>query len=130
VEAHGPAAYPQAKQLLITADAGGSNSYRARLWKCQLHKLADATGLSVTVCHFPPGTSKWNKIEHRMFCHYRQLAGSSPRNFRGDRQSDCQHPNQQGVDDRHGVREAEIDRMASAFEHDDLKQAVRGKRAL
>jgi hypothetical protein len=65
----GQPAYPQAKQLLITADAGGSNSYRARLWKCQLQKLADATGLSVTVCHFPPGTSKWNKIEHRMFCH-------------------------------------------------------------
>lgn len=61
--------YPEAKELLITADAGGSNSYRARLWKCQLQKLADETGLSITVSHFPPGTSKWNKIEHRMFCH-------------------------------------------------------------
>jgi Rhodopirellula transposase DDE domain len=65
----GQPAYPQAKQLLITADAGGSNSYRARLWKCQLQKLTDEIGLSITVCHFPPGTSKWNKIEHRMFCH-------------------------------------------------------------
>lgn len=65
----GQPAYPQAKELLITADSGGSNSYRARLWKCQLQKLADETGLSIAVCHFPPGTSKWNKIEHRMFCH-------------------------------------------------------------
>lgn len=61
--------YPQARQLLITADAGGSNSYRARLWKRELQKFADETGLIVKVCHFPPGTSKWNKIEHRMFCH-------------------------------------------------------------
>ena len=65
----GQLAYPQAKELLITADAGGSNSYRARLWKYQLQKLSDETGLGITVCHFPPGTSKWNKIEHRMFCH-------------------------------------------------------------
>jgi hypothetical protein len=61
--------YPQAQELLITADSGGSNSYRARLWKCQLQKLANETGLRIVVCHFPPGTSKWNKIEHRMFCH-------------------------------------------------------------
>lgn len=61
--------YPAAKELLITADSGGSNSYRARLWKYRLQKLADETGLSIAVCHFPPGTSKWNKIEHRMFCH-------------------------------------------------------------
>jgi len=65
----GQPAYPQATDLLITADAGGSNSYRTRLWKYQLQKLADETGLHVAVCHFPPGTSKWNKIEHRMFCH-------------------------------------------------------------
>jgi len=65
----GQPTYPEAKELLITADAGGSNHYRARLWKCQLQKMADATGLSISVCHFPPGTSKWNKIEHRMFCH-------------------------------------------------------------
>jgi Rhodopirellula transposase DDE domain len=65
----GQPAYPQATELLITADSGGSNSYRARLWKYQLQKLADDTGLHITVCHFPPGTSKWNRIEHRMFCH-------------------------------------------------------------
>ncbi len=61
--------YPEATQLLITADGGGSNNYRSRLWKIQLQNLVDETGLKITVCHFPPGTSKWNKIEHRMFCH-------------------------------------------------------------
>ncbi len=61
--------YPRAKELLITADCGGSNSSRTRLWKVALQKLADNLGLRLTVCHFPPGTSKWNKIEHRMFCH-------------------------------------------------------------
>ena len=61
--------YPDATRLLITADAGGSNSYRYRLWKAELADLAAETGLAVTVCHFPPGTSKWNKIEHRLFSH-------------------------------------------------------------
>ena len=65
----GRGAYPHATELLILADAGGSNGYRPRLWKTSLHRLAVETGLSITVCHFPPGTSKWNKIEHRMFCH-------------------------------------------------------------
>jgi transposase len=64
--------YPAASELLITADGGGSNSSRSRLWKVQLQRLADATGLKISVCHFPPGTSKWNKIEHRMFCHITQ----------------------------------------------------------
>ena len=59
--------YPEAKKLLITADGGGSNGYRIRLWKVELQKLADETGLVISVCHFPPGTSKWNKIEHRLF---------------------------------------------------------------
>ena len=59
--------YPESKSLMITADAGGSNSYRNRLWKLELGKLATETGLTITVCHYPPGTSKWNKIEHRMF---------------------------------------------------------------
>jgi transposase len=59
--------YPNATRLLITADAGGSNGYRLRLWKLELQKLADETGLEMAVCHFPPGTSKWNKIEHRLF---------------------------------------------------------------
>ncbi|HEY5311071.1 MAG TPA: ISAzo13 family transposase [Pirellulales bacterium] len=64
--------YPRAKQLLITADGGGSNSSRCRLWKVALQGLADQLGMSIQVCHFPPGTSKWNKIEHRMFCHITQ----------------------------------------------------------
>jgi hypothetical protein len=61
--------YPDADSLLVTADAGGSNGYRCRLWKVALQQLADTIGLRIVVCHFPPGTSKWNKIEHRMFCH-------------------------------------------------------------
>jgi len=64
--------YPAARRLLITADCGGSNGYRVRLWKVELQKLADDLGMIVQVCHFPPGTSKWNKIEHRMFCHITQ----------------------------------------------------------
>ena len=67
-ERMGRHAYPDAKRLLVTADAGGSNGPRNRLWKVELQRVADATGLEVSVCHFPPGTSKWNKIEHRMFC--------------------------------------------------------------
>ena len=59
--------YPGTRRLLITADGGGSNGYRLRLWKLELQKLADATTLSIEVCHFPPGTSKWNKVEHRLF---------------------------------------------------------------
>ena len=59
--------YPATSRLLITADGGGSNGYRLRLWKLELQRLADQTGLSIAVCHFPPGTSKWNKVEHRLF---------------------------------------------------------------
>ena len=59
--------YPDATRLLVTADAGGSNGYRVRLWKRELQRLADETGLEIAVHHFPPGTSKWNKIEHRLF---------------------------------------------------------------
>jgi hypothetical protein len=61
--------YANAKRLLVTADSGGSNSSRSRLWKWELQRFADETGLIVEVCHYPPGTSKWNKIEHRLFCH-------------------------------------------------------------
>lgn len=68
--------YQSRKRLLITADSGGSNSSRSRLWKLELQKLADETGLIIEVCHYPPGTSKWNKIEHRLFCHI-------TRNWRG-----------------------------------------------
>jgi hypothetical protein len=62
--------------LLITADAGGSNGHRNRLWKLELQGLANETGMVIEVCHYPPGTSKWNKIEHRLFCHI-------TRNWRG-----------------------------------------------
>ena len=68
-QATGPTCYPQASRLLITADGGGSNGYRTRLWKTELAALATDTGLQITVCHLPPGTSKWNKIEHRLFSH-------------------------------------------------------------
>src|SRR5206468_1342505 len=68
----GRATYPNATELLITADSGGSNSSHTRLWKTELQHLADETGLRINVCHFPPGTSKWNTIEHRLFCHITQ----------------------------------------------------------
>ena len=61
--------YPNSEHIMITADCGGSNSYRSRLWKLKLQEFATETGKSIHVCHFPPGTSKWNKIEHRLFCH-------------------------------------------------------------
>jgi len=68
--------YANAKELMITADCGGSNGYRVRLWKLELQKFSDETGLEIHVHHFPPGTSKWNKIEHRMFSYI-------SKNFRG-----------------------------------------------
>ena len=75
-EQTGRSRYPQARRLLITADGGGSNGSRNRLWKRELQRLADQTGLATSVCHFPPGTSKWNKIEHRLFSYI-------TRNWRG-----------------------------------------------
>ena len=71
-ETMGRERYPMADRLMITADGGGSNGSRVRLWKVELQKFADETGLTVSVCHYPPGTSKWNKIEHRLFCHITQ----------------------------------------------------------
>jgi transposase len=68
----GSRVYPDATRLLVTADGGGSNGYRTRLWKRELQRFVDESGLAVTVAHYPPGTSKWNKIEHRMFCHITQ----------------------------------------------------------
>lgn len=68
----GKESYPNATKLLITADGGGSNGSRVKLWKTELQRFADATGLKISVCHFPPGTSKWNKIEHRMFSYISQ----------------------------------------------------------
>ena len=71
-ETMGRERYPASDRLMITADGGGSNGSRVRLWKVELQKLADTTGLTLVVCHYPPGTSKWNRIEHRMFCHITQ----------------------------------------------------------
>jgi hypothetical protein len=68
----GKQAYPTATKLLVTADAGGSNAPRTRLWRAELQRLADVSGLDINVCHFPPGTSKWNKIEHRLFAQITQ----------------------------------------------------------
>ena len=72
----GQSRYTKSYRLLITADSGGSNGHRNRLWKLELQRLADETGMEIEVCHYPPGTSKWNKIEHRLFCHI-------TRNWRG-----------------------------------------------
>jgi len=70
--------YPDTARLMITADGGGSNGSRVRLFKVELQKLADETGLTLQVCHYPPGTSKWNKIEHRLFCHITQTWRGKP----------------------------------------------------
>ena len=70
--------YPEINQLMITADGGGSNGSRVRLFKVELQNLADETGLTLQVCHYPPGTSKWNKIEHRLFCHITQTWRGKP----------------------------------------------------
>jgi hypothetical protein len=70
--------YPVMNQLMITADGGGSNGSRVRLFKVELQKLADETGLTLQVCHYPPGTSKWNKIEHKLFCHITQTWRGKP----------------------------------------------------
>jgi hypothetical protein len=78
LEKMGRQRYPKAQELTITADCGGSNGARVRLWKVELQKLADETGLVIKVRHYPPGTSKWNKIEHRMFCHITQNWRSRP----------------------------------------------------
>ena len=77
-EKMGRARYPTTDRLMITADGGGSNGARVRLWKVELQKLADETGLTLHVCHYPPGTSKWNKIEHRLFCHITQNWRGTP----------------------------------------------------
>jgi len=71
----GAPTYPHATKILITADSGGSNGYRLRLWKKELATLADQIGIPITVCHMPPGTSKWNRIEHRLFSHITMLSG-------------------------------------------------------
>ena len=90
--AAGSSDYPLAQRLLITADAGGSNGYRTRAWKAELAALAAETGLQITCYHFPPGTSKWNKVEHRLFSHitmnWRGRAADQPRGHRADHRRD------------------------------------------
>ena len=78
LERMGRQRHPDARELTITADCGGSNGYRVRLWKRELQQFADDTGLTVHVCHYPPGTSKWNRIEHRLFCHITQTWRARP----------------------------------------------------
>jgi hypothetical protein len=89
----GRVVYPQATRLLITADSGGSNGSRVRLWKVELQKLADETGLRIAVSHLPPGTSKWNKIEHRLLLYQPELAWQTAHQSRGNRQPDRRHDN-------------------------------------
>ena len=84
--------YPTAKQLLINADCGGSNGSRLRLWKRELQVLADELGIEITVCHVPPGTSKWNKVEHRLFSFITpELAWQAAGQLPGHRPTDRQH---------------------------------------
>ena len=78
LEKMGRERYPALSKIMITADCGGSNGPRLRLWKLELQRLADETGLTLQVCHYPPGTSKWNKIEHRMFCHISETWRATP----------------------------------------------------
>ena len=78
LELMGRKRYPDMKQLMITADGGGSNGSRVRLFKVELQALADEASLTIRVCHYPPGTSKWNKIEHRLFCHITQTWRGKP----------------------------------------------------
>ena len=113
LERIGQARYPKAGELTITADCGGSNGSRVRLWKVELQKLADETGLTIKVRHYPPGTSKWNKIEHRLFCRITQTLARSaahrPRHHhrphRGDKHQDRaqsrERPRHEDLRERH-----------------------------
>ncbi len=105
----GQSRYPNAKELLITADGGGSNSSRCRLWKIAIQELADETGLTLNVSHFPPGTSKWNKIEYILFCHVTQNWRGRPAGQpRSDRKTDRRHKNQGRTQGQGGVGYDEI----------------------
>ena len=92
----GTDAFPAPAELFITADGGGSNGYRTRLWKVALQDLADEIGLKLTVSHFPPGTSKWNKMEHRLVqLHHPELARQAVGECSSDRQPDRCYANHQ-----------------------------------
>ena len=104
-----PRRWTSAKRLLITADGGGSNGPRVRLWKLELQKPADETGLEMAVCHFPPGTSKWNKIEHRLFSAISQTwRGQAPRQPRGDREPDRRNDDQGGAEGPQRTRQQRL----------------------
>lgn len=93
--AMGQQRYPKARRLTITADGGGGNGARVRLWKLELQRLADELNLAITVCHLPPGTRKWNKIEHRLFSFITQnWRGKPARQSPGHRSADRRHHNQ------------------------------------
>lgn len=93
----GKAVYQHPRRLLITADCGGSNGYRVRLWRRELQTLADELQLQIQVCHFPPGTSKWNKIEHRMFCHAANWRGRPLVSRQSRSQFNRQYDDQEGL---------------------------------
>ena len=101
----GQSAYPDATTLYVTADAGGSNGYRSRNWKHELQKLADEIGLTIHVSHFPPGTSKWNKVEHRLFCHiHSELAWHAADDLRDHRRPHRKHTNRGRASGPSGTR--------------------------
>jgi len=90
--------YPDAKKILICADGGGSNGYRVRLWKVKVQEFTNKSGLEITVCYFPRGTSKWNKIEHRLFSHISyELEGVSINQPRRYDKSNWRHQNKNGI---------------------------------
>src|ERR1700740_3325312 len=105
VESYGKKRYPKANRLLITADAGGSNGYRVRLWKIELQKLANELKLPITVCHMPPGTSKWNKVEHRLFSFISiNWRGKPLRTFRTIVEIDSEYHNRYWPQGASGIR--------------------------
>jgi hypothetical protein len=122
--------YPAAQRLLITADCGGSNGYRVRLWRVKLQKLADQLGLVIEVCHFPPGTSKWHKIEHRMFCHItsnwrgrRLLSRAVVIKLIGNTTTDAGRHIRSQLDDNHdaaGIKVTDAELASLALERDDF----------
>ena len=98
-EEMGSLVYPGARRLLITADAGVSNGYRPRLWKVVLQGLGNDLGLRISVCHFPPGTSKWNKIQHRMFCYITKNWRGKPLRSEPSSSLDRRHDDEGGIAD-------------------------------
>ena len=113
--------YPAAGRLMITADGGGSNGSRVRLWKVELQKFADETGLPVSVSHYPPGTSKWNKIEHRLFCHITQNWRGRPLTSRSASSIDRGDHDQERPDRPLRTRRQHIRKRRQVSERNGLK---------